>query len=179
MNTSTKPQNWKERVVHDLARELDRMIADDEVTDFSAAAGRATSGAMIAAAHTANRINDRLGAFYTIDRVRQELGGVSRQAVNERVKGRRLLRVETADGKFLFPAFQIADGGVPHRLRDVLKVLLASGADGWTVAYWLTARAEHFGGRTALDLLSTGDEDRIDDVVALAAHDAAGWTSAT
>lgn len=127
---------------------------------------------------TANRINDRLGAFYTTDRVRKVLGGVSRQAVNQRVHSNRLLRVVTADDEKLFPAFQFKGQDLVPGLQDLLKVLLDSGVDGWTVAYWLTARIGQFGQTTALDVLDSGDADRIAELTTLAADDAAGWHTA-
>ncbi|PQZ92353.1 hypothetical protein CQ018_12710 [Arthrobacter sp. MYb227] len=98
-------ENWRERVLDGVGRRLDQMMASKEVTNFSGESERATVNAMADAVLAANRINDRLGAFYTTDRVRKVLGGISRQAVSERVRNNRLLRVTTADGVVLFPAF--------------------------------------------------------------------------
>lgn len=171
-------ENWRERVLDGVGHRLDQMLASNEVTDFSGEAGRATVNAMADAVLTANRINDRLGAFYTTDRVRKVLGGISRQAVSERVKNDRLLRVTTADGVVLFPAFQFANGAVVPGLQKLLKVLLGTVVDGWTVAYWLTARLAQLGETTALDVLASGDTDRIAELEKLAADDAAGWQTA-
>lgn len=166
---------WRERVLDGVGRRLDQLVAAHEVTDFSADTERATVNAMTDAVQTANRINDRLGAFYTTDRVRKILGGISRQAVSQRAKSNRLLRVTTADGEKLFPAFQFKDHDVVPGLQDLLKVLLDSGVDGWTVAYWLTARIGQLGEATALEVLESGDVDRIAELKTLAADDAAGW----
>lgn len=171
-------ENWRERVLDGVGRRLDQMLASKEVTDFSGEAERATVNAMADAVLAANRINDRLGAFYTTDRVRKVLGGISRQAVSERVKNDRLLRVTTADGVVLFPAFQFANGAVVPGLQKLLKVLLGTGADGWVVAYWLTARLAQLGETTALDVLASGDTDRIAELEKLAADDASGWHAA-
>lgn len=172
------PEAWRERVLDGVGRRLDQLVASHEVTDFSADTERATVNAMTDAVQTANRINDRLGAFYTTERVRKLLGGISRQAVSQRVGSHRLLRVTTADGEKLFPAFQFKGHDVVPGLQDLLKVLLDSGVDEWTVAYWLTARIGQLGEATALDVLDSGDADRIAELRALAADDAAGWHAA-
>lgn len=176
-NVSTVEQ-WRERVLDGVGRRLDQMVASHEVTDFSGEAERATVNAMADAVLKANRINDRLGAFYTTDRVRKVLGGISRQAVSERVKNDGLLRVTTADGVVLFPAFQFAHGALAPGLRKLLNLLLGTGVDGWTVAYWLTARQAQLGEATALDVLASADTDRIAELHKLAAEDAAGWLAA-
>lgn len=171
-------ENWRERVLEGVGYRLDQMVASNEVTDFSGESERATVNAMADAVLAANRINDRLGAFYTTDRVKKVLGGISRQAVSERVKNDRLLRVTTADGVLLFPAFQFASGAILPGLQELLKILLDSRVDGWTVAYWLTARLALLGEATALDVLASGDSDRIAELERLARDDAAGWRAA-
>lgn len=176
-DTSTA-ENWRERVLDGVGRRLDQMVASNEVTNFSGESERATVNAMADAVLATNRINDRLGAFYTTDRVRKVLGGVSRQAVSERVKNDRLLRITTADGVYLFPAFQFTNGAVVPGLQKLLKVLLGTGVDGWTVTYWLTARLAQLGEMTALDILASGDNDRITELAKLAADDAVGWRAA-
>lgn len=175
---SLTSEAWRERVLDGVGRRIDQLVASHEVTDFSAETERATVNAMTDAVQTANRINDRLGAFYTTDRVRKVLGGISRQAVSQRVGSNRLLRVTTADGEKLFPAFQFKDEEVAPGLQDLLRVLLDSGVDGWTAAYWLTARISQLGEATALDVLSSGDADRIAELNTLAADDVAGWRAA-
>lgn len=171
-------ENWRERVLDGVGRRLEQMLASNEVTDFSGESERVTVNAMADAVLAANRVNDRLGSFYTTDRVRKVLGGISRQAVSERVKNHRLLRVTSADGVLLFPAFQFSNEKMLSGLQKLLKVLLGSGVDGWTVAYWLTARLGQLGEVTALEILASGDSDRIAELQRLAAGDAASWHAA-
>lgn len=175
---SLASEDWRARVLRSVAGRLDQMVSSRELTDFSADSEHAVVNAIADAVKTTNRINDRLGAFYTTDRVRKVLGGVSRQAVSQRVQGHRLLRVTTADGENLFPAVQFKGRDVVPGLQELLKVLLDSGVDGWTVIYWLTARIGQLGEATALDVLSSGDTDRIAELKALATDDAASWLAA-
>lgn len=63
-------------------------------------------------------------------------------------------------------------------LQKLLQVLLETGVDGWTVAYWMTSRLAQFGEATALDVLVSGDTDRVAALQKLAADDAAGWHAA-
>lgn len=177
-NEELSPEAWRERVLDGVGRSLDQLVAADEVSAFTADTERVTVKAMTDALQVANRVNDRLGAFYTTDRVRKVLDGVSRQAVSERVRANRLLRVDTADGEKLFPAFQFRDGRMVPGLQDLLRILLDSGVDGWTVAYWLTARIGQLGEVTAVDVLNSGDADRIAVLKALAAEDVASWRAA-
>ena len=176
---SLSSEVWRERILDGMGRNLDQMVAANEVTDFSGDAGRATINAMTEAALATNRINDRIGAFYTTDRVRKMLGGISRQAVSDRVRNDRLLRVTAADGVLLFPAFQFNNGAVVSGLQRLLKVLLSDGTNGWTVTYWLTARIGQLGESSPLDVLASGDADRIAELERIAGEDAAGWRAAT
>lgn len=173
---STVIDQYKEKLVDRISKSVDDLVDSNAITDFSEDALDATVSSAVAGLREANRVNTQLGAFYSVDRVMKELGGVSRQAVNERVKNNRLLRVQTSDGKLLFPAFQFSDGGeLRPGLGTVLQKLLASGEDGWTVTYWLTTPIEQFAGRTPLDIIDSRETDEILDLVDLATDDAATW----
>lgn len=177
MSQVTSSDTYRKRVLAGIEQRLDVLLESEAVTDFSAEAQQASVNAAVDALQAANRVNDRVDAFFSIGRVRSELGDVSRQAVDKRVRSHRLLRVETADGVFLFPAFQFTHGGVLPGLPELLQVLLGSGADGWTVAYWLTARNADLANRTALEVLAAGNATQVAHLRALAADDAAGWAA--
>lgn len=98
MCQATSSDMYRKRVLAEIEQRLDVLLESEAVTDFSAAAQRASVNAAVDALQAANRVNDRIGAFFSISRVRSELGDVSRQAVDKRVRSHRLLRVETADG---------------------------------------------------------------------------------
>lgn len=87
-----------------------------------------------------------------------------------------LLRVTTSDNVTLYPSFQFRGGRVPEALVDLIKILGAH-ADGWTVATWLNARISRFDRATALDVVDSGDVDRLAELRDLALEDASGWRS--
>lgn len=100
---------------------VNEMIARGEIQDYSAKAQEAALHAAITAIQKAQDFTDRVGPFYSTDRVRQILGTkqpVSRQAISDRVKNHRLLRVQTADGKHLFPAFQFGRQAVDRKAHQ-------------------------------------------------------------
>lgn len=161
MTETKKPSKQRNRRVlkstmDDLA---DTLIDSNTVTDFSEASLKATVRAMRDAASAVNRINDRIGPFYSSKRV-EKLLGASRQAVSERARKNRLLRVTTADGVKVFPAFQFTSSSVRYNLVPLFEELL-SATDPWTVAYWLTAPQPGFNGKTALELVDSSEENRV------------------
>lgn len=169
--------NTKDRYRKALKRRAVKMVDDliesDETSDYSEAAVEVKIHAMRDAFQSAGRVNDRIGPFYTSGRV-ERLLGVSRQAVSERARRDRLLRVTTSDGVKVFPAFQFTATGVRSNLVPVIETLLNSGADPWTVAYWLTAPMNSFDGRTAVEVVGDGADARRR-LLMQAADDAASW----
>lgn len=168
---------FRANAVREFDEALREMIAHREFTDFSPAGVQVAVHAAADAVKRVAEIRDRLGVFYRIDRVRSLLGGISRQAVSDRVRHHRMLRVRTSDGEFVFPGFQFAaSGGLVPGIADLLQVLLGGG-DPWTVTYWLTATVEELRQSTPLEVLASGDAEQIDALYALARRDAAGWAT--
>jgi hypothetical protein len=83
----------------------------------------------------------------------------------------RVLRLQTADGSALYPAFQVRDGRVPAGLRTVLLSLQAGIDDPWTWAQWLNVE---FSGARSIDALWAGE---LDSVLRDARQDAWAWRS--
>jgi len=81
---------------------------------------------------------------------------ISRQAVSQQVLNGRILRLTTADGVSVFPAFQFDDTGerLPG-LGQVLDALAAGIDDPWTWAAWLNTPDET--GRTQAAKLRQGE----------------------
>ena len=114
---------------------------------------------------------DEVGPFYDTDGVMHLLGGVSKQAVHDRVRRHRLLALRTGSGRLVYPAAQFDQHGVVPGLGRVLDVLVPDDVEAWMVASWLTTRDPALDARTPLDVLRRGD---VDEVVAAARQIAAG-----
>jgi len=119
-----------------------------------------------------------LGPFYSTSGLARVLGGVSRQAIEERRRRRTILALRTADDVWVYPAFQL-DGRnrVVAGLADVLARFRPDGPDDeWMVAAFVAAPQPALGGRTIAEHLRDGGA--LADVVALADERAERWAGA-
>ena len=100
------------------------------------------------------------GGVWGIQRVADHLG-ISRQAVNQRVRRDHLLAV--APGKHLhrFPAWQFAEGGVLDGLEDVLAVLVAGGVSTWGRVLFFLSEQDDMTAPRPLDALREGDKEGV------------------
>ena len=98
--------------------------------------------------------------------------GISRQALNQHVQARRILRLITADGVSVYPGFQFDNDGerLPH-IKDILDVLAEGSDDPWTWALWLTSVDDT--GTTNAEYLRTGHWQM---VLNEAQEDSASWS---
>jgi hypothetical protein len=120
-----------------------------------------------------------LGPFYSTTGLARVLGGVSRQAVEERRRRRTVLALRTTDGAWVYPAFQL-DGRnkVVAGLAEVLGRFRPRTADDeWMVAAFLVARQPGLGGDSIVGHLHDGGDPG--EAVALADDRAARWALAT
>jgi hypothetical protein len=104
-----------------------------------------------------------LGPVYTTGGVRELLGGITRQAVDDRINRGTLFAVTTADRRRVFPAYQFDDRNGPlEGLAEVVAPLRPL-ADEWMIASWLTQPAGELDGRSPVDWLrERRDRDRLD-----------------
>ena len=116
------------------------------------AALKAVSGAMW---------TDAVGPFYDTEAVMSLLGGVSKQAVNDRVRRHRLLALRTGSGRLVYPAAQFHDERVIDGLGDVLDVLVPDNTEAWMVASWLSTPDPALGDRTPIAALRAGAVDDV------------------
>jgi len=123
-----------------------------------------------------HQYSDQMGSFYDTASVMRLLGGVSRQAISERAKNRTILRVTTADNKYLYPAFQFANREVRPELREVFILFRAAPVDGWAIAEWLTSPAASLGGKTPKQVLDA-DPENVTTILPLAAETANRWSA--
>lgn len=175
--SATKAESVVDAFMEQVRSGLEYRIRSGEVHLDDVDAARRLADSLVAATLTRQeRLNDRFGAFYTSERARQALGGISRQALHSRVENKRLLRVTTTDDKKVYPALQFdAEGKLLAGLPRLLNILLTDTADEWVVLYWLTAPLQEFDGRTALEIVQAGDRNALGELVSLATSDAAQW----
>lgn len=153
------------QVADQLRQEPDRVRPILELlVDPDALATEPDAQADIAAA--ARRINQarqaQLSASFVAESlstedVRARLGGISRQAVSERVRTGRLLGARLG-GTLRMPAWQFGPDGVVAGLPRVLA-LLASRGSAVAAQAWMRTPIADEGGRSAADLVIAGELD--------------------
>jgi hypothetical protein len=94
------------------------------------------------------------GGGWSSPRVAAHLG-ITRQAVDKRRRGARLLALQSGRGDWLYPVCQFTDNGVLPGIDRFLAALPASG--GWTRLDVLLAPAEEIGNESPLQALRRGD----------------------
>jgi hypothetical protein len=108
---------------------------------------------------------------------------IGRAAVSKAVGDLRVLRLVTADGRNVYPAFQVTNGALVAGMREVLTVLRGGIADPWAWAQWLNAavpdRTTEAAGadlprRRNIDRLIAGD---VAGVIQAAERTAASWAA--
>jgi hypothetical protein len=123
-------------------------ISDEALIAFLENAGELLNGkdlsvadarraGMLAAAGTA--WENELGPLLTSAQVRELLGQVSRQRVDELLRSRRLIGMSDRSGRRRFPLFQFRDGRPTETLVAAYWTVVEGGADEWTAASWCVA----------------------------------------
>jgi hypothetical protein len=146
------------QVSAELARRVDRLRANghepEQLGDADSLAAR-----MLAAVPQPSPWTE-LGPFYSTTGIARVLGGVSRQAVEERRRRRTILALRTADGVWIYPAFQLDDRNqVVRGLAEVLARFRPDTPDDeWMVASFLAAPQPGLEGRTIVEHLRDGGD---------------------
>lgn len=122
---------------------------------------------------------DELGPFYSTAGLARVLGGVSRQAIEERRRRRTVLALRTADHAWVYPAFQLDEHNrVVPGLADILdRFHPRASDDDWMIASFLAAPQPGLGGATVVEHLRAGGD--LAPVLALADERADRWSLAT
>jgi hypothetical protein len=128
---------------------------------------------MASAVPAPSPVNDKIGPFYRTDQV-VSLLGITRQAVNERLRKRTILGMQTRDGVWVYPVFQFENRGILGKLPEVLRSFDPR-ADRWAVAAWLVSKDVRLGGERPLDRVHSGVE--LDRVKFLARDASRRWLS--
>jgi hypothetical protein len=102
------------------------------------------------------------GGTYTLQEVEKFLG-ISRQAIEKKVRANALLAVPGRHNQRQYPVVQFTEDGIVPRLDDVLKSLPST--NGWFRLNFLIRPDARLGGRRPIDLLK---ESKVDPVMAAA-----------
>lgn len=81
-----------------------------------------------------------LGSLLETAEVRVLLGVTTRQTVSDLVRRGKVLALDTAGGRKLYPAFQFGKSGRPYpEIAEILKVFSGAADSPYTVASWLVS----------------------------------------
>jgi hypothetical protein len=144
--------------------------AGELLGDRSLSVQSARRAALLAAADGA--WEDELGPLLSSAQVRELLGGVSRQRIDELLRSRRLIGLrDSAARRRRFPAFQFRDGRPLQALVDAYWTIAGPASSEWTAASWCVSPDEALAGDSPARWARDGrDSARL---AVLAPHDAA------
>lgn len=147
-------QDAKGRVVEPAQSKASKVI-DAEAFEPSAKAR-----ALLRGVRTAQEDLKCAGGAYELDEVRALLNGVSRQAVEKRVREGSLLVVPGPSNRRRFPTVQFTDEGeVAPGLRELRDALPFQ--NPWAVLNYLVNPEDRLGGRRPIDALKAGDVNEV------------------
>jgi hypothetical protein len=130
-------------------------VAEDVLVEFARTVGELLEGRPLSvdAARRAGLLaaagqvwENELGPLLTSAQVRDLLGNVSRQRVDELLRTRRLIGLRDQSGRWRFPAFQFRDGRPLPELVSAFWTLAAESVSDWTAAAWCVAPDEALAG---------------------------------
>src|SRR5436305_14755750 len=133
------------------ARAFERTLEELERREDAPDLGDPTAlGRRAALLATAEAVWGRhLGPLFDVDQVKAVLGVGSRQAVSDLAKRGRLLALDAAGRRKLYPSFQFGSDGRPFaELARVLAIFGGAVETAYTVASWLVSPQELLAGET-------------------------------
>ncbi|MDQ3631072.1 MAG: hypothetical protein M3417_07360 [Actinomycetota bacterium] len=145
-------------------------VSEEALVAFAEAAGGLLAGRAldVTAARRAGLLaaampawEDALGPMLTSAQVREILGGVTRQRVDELLRQGRLIGLQSINGRRHFPAFQFHDGQLPAASLATAFGRLADGAlDPWSAGSWCVSPNDQLDGRSPAEWAAgEGDGD--------------------
>lgn len=100
-----------------------------------------------------NEIAEAVGPMYSTKGVMRILG-VTKQAIDDRRRNGTILAARTADGSWVYPAFQFQDGAVNPTLKPALRALRSIPA--WAAALWFVTPNDQLHDLTPVDFVHHG-----------------------
>ncbi len=134
--------------------------AGDLLGERSLSVDAARRAGMLAAA--AQAWENELGPLLSSAQVRDLLGDVSRQRVDELLRARRLIGLRDHAGRRRFPTFQFLDGRPLEPLVAAYWTVADGAVSDWTAASWCVSPDEALEGRSPARWAREGrDPDRL------------------
>jgi hypothetical protein len=119
----------------------------------------ARRAALLAAAEQA--WENELGPLLSSAQVRELLGDVSRQRVDELLRAHRLIGLRDSAGRRQFPAFQFNDGRPLEPLVSACWTVADAAVSDWTAASWCVAADEALAGRSPVQWARDGGDPEL------------------
>jgi len=134
--------------------------APPATVDHSAFAPDARSLALLEGVRIARETLRAAGGAYDLKQVKTLLRGISRQAIDKRVREGSLLAVPGPKNRRSFPTLQFKrDGTIVQGLKDVREALPTR--DPWTILNFLVHPDDRLAGRKPIDLLKAGEVELV------------------
>jgi len=128
-------------------RTLEELERQEEALDLGDPEVLGRRAALLAAAEAVWGL--QLGPLFDVDQVKAVLGVGSRQAVSDLAKRGRLLALDAAGQRKLYPSFQFGTDGRPlPELPRLLAVFDGAVESAYTVASWMVSPQELLAGET-------------------------------
>ncbi|HKI01200.1 MAG TPA: hypothetical protein VKK31_04420 [Thermoanaerobaculia bacterium] len=143
-----------------FGKTLEELERRQQVTDFGkdpVALGRRAALLIMAESIW----GQHLGALLETEELKTLLGVKSRQAVSDLVKRGKVLALDAAGNRKLYPAFQFGPGGRPYpEIAEVLKIFTGAVSSPYTIASWLVSPIPLLGQETpAAWMRKSGDPE--------------------
>jgi hypothetical protein len=145
------------RWADDVAAEVRRLLAE-QADDIEHEDPQDVASRMVESLPRRSPWN-ALGPFYSTRGVCRILGGISRQAVEDRRRRHRLIALRTSDGSWVYPSYQFDGRNRPIvAIVDAHRRLRVGRIDEWTAASALLGPQPELGGRSIVEHVRSGGD---------------------
>lgn len=96
-----------------------------------------------------------IGDLYSTAATCEYLGGITRQALNDRINKHTILRLKDGAGRNGYPIFQFSNGTVDTNIQQIIQTLLDGHFSEWQTALWITTPSLIYNGASPLEYLRT------------------------
>ncbi len=169
MSLTGRREDDASRKVRELAEKFN--FSDDALIAFVETAGELLGGRQLSVsdARRAGMLaaagavwENELGPMLSSAQVRELLGDVSRQRVDELLRSHRLIGLRDSSGRRRFPLFQFKDGRPIELLIAAYWTVGEGMVDEWSAASWCVAGDEALGGESPAQWARVGgDPERL------------------